>query len=307
MKAIPSLILFALLSIIIAGCNDKKQLADAYGNFEAVDVTVSAQAAGQLIFFDVKEGLPLKEGQLVGIVDTQQLHLQQLQLKSAMRALGKRVQDPRPQIDVLIAQRQTLEREKKRFEALVADKAATPKQLDDINSQLSVLNTQIEAAGRQAQIANRGILSETDPMQAQLNVLREQIRKCYVYNPIDGIVITKIAEPREVVGFGSPLYRIAGLDTLVLRAYVSGDQLGRVRMGGQVAVKVDAGEGRLKSYSGTVTFISDQSEFTPKTIQTREERVNLVYAVKIAVANDGFLKIGMPAEVYFEITKPRQQ
>ncbi|NUQ26444.1 MAG: HlyD family efflux transporter periplasmic adaptor subunit [Saprospiraceae bacterium] len=299
MKAISSLIYFALLSLIVAGCHDNGKLADAYGNFEAVDVTVSAQAGGQLVLFEVKEGRPLKQGQLVGLVDTQQLHLQQMQIKSSMRALGKRVQDPSPQIDVLIAQRKTLEREKKRFEALVADKAATPKQLDDISSQLTVVNKQIEAAGRQAQIANRGILSETDPMQAQLNVLREQLRKCYIYNPIDGVVLTKIAEPQEIVGFGTPLYRIANLDTLVLRAYISGDQLGLVKTGRQVTVKVDAGEGKLKSYTGAFTFISDQSEFTPKTIQTRDERVNLVYAAKIAVANDGFLKIGMPAEVYF--------
>lgn len=299
MKAISSLFYFALLSLIVAGCRDNGKLADAYGNFEAVDVTVSAQAGGQLVFFEVIEGRPLKKGRLVGLVDTQQLHLQQMQIKSSMRALGKRVQDPGPQIDVLIAQRQTLEREKKRFEALVADKAATPKQLDDISSQLTVVNKQIEAASRQAQIANRGILSETDPMQAQLNVLREQLRKCYIYNPIDGVVLTKIAEPQEIVGFGAPLYRIANLDTLVLRAYISGDQLGLVKTGQQVTVKVDAGKGKLKSYTGALTFISDQSEFTPKTIQTRDERVNLVYAAKIAVANDGFLKIGMPAEVYF--------
>lgn len=285
--------------ILLAACRPKEKSADAYGNFEVDAVTVGAQANGALVFFDVAEGENLTVGQWIGLVDTTTLHLQKLQLWATRRALGQKTQDPQPQIEVLKEQKRALEREKARFEALVADKAATPKQLDDIKSQLDVVNQQIEAARSQANRANKGILSEGDPLEAQIKVVEEQIRKCYVYNPIGGTVLTKIAEPGEVVGFGSPLYRIAKLDTLMLRAYVSGDQLGQLKIGQKLSVKVDAGKEQMRSLTGRLTWIAQQSEFTPKTIQTKEERVNLVYAVKIAVANDGSLKVGMPGEVYF--------
>lgn len=283
----------------LAACRPEEKSADAYGNFEVDAVTVGAQANGALVFFDVAEGENLAGGQWIGLVDTTTLYLQKLQLLATRRALGQKTQDPQPQIEVLKEQKRALEREKARFEALVADKAATPKQLDDLKSQLDVVNQQIEAARSQANRANKGILSESDPLDAQIKVVEEQIRKCYVYNPVGGTVLTKIAEPGEVVGFGSPLYRIAKLDTLMLRAYVSGDQLGQLKIGQKLAVKVDEGKEQMRSLTGRLAWIAQQSEFTPKTIQTREERVNLVYAVKIAVANDGSLKVGMPGEVYF--------
>lgn len=281
-------------------CTKEDPQADAYGNFEANTTTVSAQANGALVMFDVQEGQSIEAGQLVGVIDSTTLYLQKLQLLASLQTLGQKTQDPQPQIDVLKEQQKSLLREKKRLEALVADKAATPKQLDDLNAQLDVIGKQIEAAQRQAGRVNQGILSEGNPLKAQVNVLESQLRKCYIYNPIKGVVLTKIAEPGEVAGFGAPLYRIANLDTLILRAYASGGQLSAIKIGQKVEVKVDVPGGASAPVQGVITWISNQSEFTPKSIQTREERANLVYALKIAVPNkDGKLKIGMPAEVNF--------
>lgn len=302
-----NLFLLLCLSGMLAACGPEEDQADAYGNFEVTNTIVSTEAAGRLLFLQVSEGQEIASGELVGLIDTSQLHLQKMQLRATMNTLGSKTTDPEPQVEVFAEQKRNLLREKDRVTALLAEKAATPKQLDDINAQIDVIDRQIEAARRQARTVNRGILSEADPLQAQMNVLNEQIRKCYIYNPVAGTVLTKVAEAAEVVGFGHPLYRIASLDTLILRAYVSGDQLGRIRHGQTVTVLVDGSEGQLRPYSGTISWIADQSEFTPKTIQTREERVNLVYAFKVEVPNDGFLKIGMPAEVRFSTSNPAAQ
>ncbi len=291
-------ILIINILLLFFSCKKEEARSDAYGNFEAVETIVSAEANGKLLFLKAREGEPLKAGELVALVDTTLLHLQKQQLMASLGTIGKKQQDPNPQIAVLEEQKRNLVRERDRVKRLLADKAATPKQLDDMNGQIDVVDAQIKAARRTAGTANTGILGEKDPVLAQIKVLGEQIRRCYIHNPFDGVVLTKIAEASEVVGFGSPLYKIAALDTLELRAYVSGDQLPNLRIGQQVNVLIDQAGGGVRTISGTVSWISSKSEFTPKTIQTKEERVNLVYAFKVKVANgDGALKIGMPGEV----------
>ena len=290
---------FSTLTFLLAACKQEENGADAFGNFEATETIVSAEASGKLLFLRIQEGQTLKAGTLAALVDTTILHLQKKQLQATLGTIGKKTQDPNPQITVLEGQKANLIRERDRVKNLLAGKAATPKQLDDLNGQIEVMDRQIAAARKQAGTANTGILGEKDPVLAQIQLLEEQIRRCYVRNPVSGTVLTKIAEPSEVVGFGSPLYKIASLDTLELRAYVSGDQLGNIKIGQQVTVQIDQEGGGVRSLPGKVSWISGKAEFTPKTIQTKEERVNLVYAFKVRVANDGVLKIGMPGEVVF--------
>ncbi|MBI5914151.1 MAG: HlyD family efflux transporter periplasmic adaptor subunit [Bacteroidetes bacterium] len=284
--------------LLLFSCTKEEKRADAYGNFEAVETIVSAEGGGKLLFLKAEEGQPLKAGDLVALVDTTLLHLQKKQLQATLGTIGKKTQNPNPQISVLESQKANLVRERERVKKLLADKAATPKQLDDLNGQIEVVERQIGAARQQAGTANTGILGEKDPVLAQVRVLEEQIRRCYVRNPLAGVVLTKIAEPSEMVALGSPLYKIAALDTLELRAYLSGGQLSGIKIGQPVTVQIDQEGGRLRPLPGMVSWISSKAEFTPKTIQTKEERVNLVYAFKVRVANvDGVLKIGMPGEV----------
>lgn len=293
-------ILIFTLPIFLLACEPTAERADAYGNFEATVTTVSAEASGRLLFFSVEEGQRLDQNAYVGLVDTTIMDLQRRQLMASIGTLPKKMRTADPDIRVLQDQRSNLIRERDRIKKLVAAKAATPKQLDDLNGEIEVVDQRIQAAERQTQVANRGILAEKDPLLAQVDLLDEQIRKAYLFNPVAGTVLTKLAEASEIVGVGSPLYRIASLDTLVLRAYAGSVQLQSVRVGQEVNVRVDQGEENYRSYEGKVVWISDQAEFTPKTIQTKEERVNLVYATKITVPNpDGTLKIGMPAEVDF--------
>ncbi len=293
------ILIYLLPFFLLTACHREEKTADAYGNFEAPETIVSAEANGRLLFLDAEEGQTLKAGELIALVDTSLLHLQKKQLRATLGTIGKKMQDPNPQIAVLESQRANLVRERDRVKNLLADKAATPKQLDDLEGQIAVVDRQIAAARKQAGTVNTGILGEKDPVLAQIEVLEEQIRRCYVRNPVSGTVLTKIAEPSEVVGFGSPLYKIAPLDTLELRAYVSGNQLASLKIGQQVTVQIDQEGGGMRSFPGRVSWISGKAEFTPKTVQTREERVNLVYAFKVRVANDGALKIGMPGEVVF--------
>lgn len=291
----------ALLSLLffLSACQAEEPLADAYGNFETTPTMVGAEANGKLLFLHVEEGQRLIAGELVGLIDTLAIHLQMEKLQASKQALGQKVQEAEPEIKVLQKQKQNLIREQKRVEALLQDQAATPKQLDDIKGQIQVIDQQMAAVQRKTSLANRAILSEKGPVDAQLNLLKDQKQRCFIYNPITGVVVNKLAETSEIKGFGSPLYRIAALDTMTLRAYVTGGQLGQIAIGGQVTVRIDGEEGAPKDYQGQISWVASQAEFTPKIIQTKEERVNLVYAIKVRVPNDGFLKTGMPAEVWF--------
>lgn len=295
-----SSLFFLLLAVSLTACRENGDTADAYGNFEAQEVIVSAEGNGELLRFDVEEGQKLPAGQPIGLIDTTQLHLKRQQLRASIQALTGKTQEVQPQIDVLMEQKQNLKREEKRLQALVADNAATQKQLDDIQGQIEVVEKQIAAARSQNNELNQSILAEIAPLQAQIDVVNDQIRRCYINNPIDGTVLLKLAEPHEIAAMGKPLYTIARMDELELRAYISGAQLPHIKLGQEVEVLIDEDEEANRSLTGTISWISDKAEFTPKTIQTKEERVNLVYAFKVKVKNDGSLKIGMPGEVVLE-------
>jgi HlyD family secretion protein len=312
---------YFLLSISLflfqTGCTNTDDTADAYGNFEAVETTVSAQATGALQQFTVEEGASLKAGQTVGQIDTEQLKLRRAQLLASKQAVRSRTPNVSAQLSafdnqIAVQQQQlkTLDREKQRTQNLIVAGAAPTKQLDDIQAQMDGINRQI-ALIRQQQVAQASALNtqrsgtsaEAAPLTEQVKQLDDQIAKASVINPIGGTVTVKYAEPGEVVSYGKPLYNVAAMDDIILRAYVAGDQLTRVKTGQSVTIFVDAPNDKLKPYEGTVTWISSKAEFTPKIIQTKDERVNLVYALKIKVKNDGALKIGMPGEVRFDPMK----
>jgi HlyD family secretion protein len=286
----------ALLALL-ASCKPEAPLSDAYGNFEAREIMVAAEAGGRLLYFPVEEGLRLEAGALTALVDTVPLHLQRLHLQASMAALRQKTQDANPQISVFEEQRRSLLREIARIDALLKSNAATPKQRDDLSSQVEVLDKQIAAARSQEKTANRGILAELGPIEARLQQVEDQIARCYVYAPATGTVLAKMAEPSEITAPGKPLYQLADLDTMTLRAYFSGDQIPHLHLGQSVEVLIDEDQSSNRTLQGRISWVSDQAEFTPKTIQTKNERVNLVYAVKIRVKNDGSLKIGMPGEV----------
>lgn len=288
-----------LMLLLVVSCQEVEERADAYGNFEANEIIVSAEGSGKILALEVEEGQRLEAGQYIGLVDTVPLHLKKMQLLASIKTINSKTQDAQPQIEVLQEQKANLLREEKRVKALLADKAATPKQLDDIQGQIQVVDQQIQATRKQTATLNRGILGEKDPVQAQILQLDDQIQRCYIYNPIDGTVLAKLAESHEFTATGKPLYKIANLKELILRVYVSGAQLPQLKIGQQVEVFIDADKTTNQSLTGTLSWISDQAEFTPKIVQTKEERVNLVYAAKIRVPNDGRLKIGMPGEVKF--------
>lgn len=296
MKYPSSLWVLATL-VLLQACKPETPLADAYGNFEAREVLVSSEVSGRLLQFSVEEGQFLEAGTLVGLVDTIPLHLRRRQLQASMHALQLKTQDAAPQIQVYEAQYHNLLREIARLEVLLKSNAATPKQLDDLKGQAEVVQKQIQAARSQEKTANRAILAELDPLETQLLQLEDQIARCYIFNPVSGTVLIKMSEPSEMIAAAKPLYKIANLDTMTLRAYFSGDQLPYLKIGDTVDVLIDADKKTNRALQGTISWIAAQAEFTPKIVQTKNERVNLVYAVKIMVKNDGALKIGMPAEV----------
>jgi len=300
--------------LFAAACSSDGARADAYGNFEADDLIVSAEGSGRILQFIAEEGGQLKAGDTVGTIDASQLSLRREQLEASIRAVAARSPAIAEQLAVFEKQsaavRQqmaTLEREKRRVEALIRNDAATPKQLDDLNAQLEAAQRQLDVVAGQQTATNAslsvqkgGLLAEITPLQKQIGQLDDQIAKCRITNPVAGTVLVTYAEAGEVTAMGKPLYKIADLSSLVLRAYVSGNQLSSVKIGQEVKVSVDAGDGSMKELTGKIIWISPKAEFTPKVVQTREERVSLVYAVKISVPNaDGMLKIGMPGEVRF--------
>ncbi len=292
-----SIFLFALLIFGLSACQSEEHRADAYGNFETDEIRVSAQIPGPITQLHVAEGQMLRSGQAVGLIDTTALHLQKEQVLSAITALRAKLRDPSPEIKVLEQQKSVLLKERQRLEKLLQGNAATQKQLDDLDGQLSIIEQKINAARANAQQANRGILAEEEPLLAKLASIEDQLRRCRITNPAKGRVLSKLAEEGELAAPGKTLYVLAPTDTLILRAYLSATQLPEIKEGMKVKVSIDAPDGGYYNYTGTIIWIADQAEFTPKIVQTKEERVNLVYAVKIAVPNDGKLKLGMPAEV----------
>ncbi|HNY02599.1 MAG TPA: HlyD family efflux transporter periplasmic adaptor subunit [Bacteroidales bacterium] len=289
------LILYLPFVLLTFGCRNGNDEPDAYGSFEATEVTVSSLANGRLMALAVEEGQLLDSGQMVGFIDTTDLHLKKLQGMEQKNATGSRKDDILAQIAVQEQSRDNILIEKDRVEKLLRDGAATRKQLDDINSQLKLIDRQIGALKTQF----GGIDDQVGSTEQQIAQLRESISNARILNPVKGTVLTKFAETGEVTTFGKPLYRIADLRVMELRVYVSGAQLPHIKIGDRVEVRIDKDEKTNTKAEGTVSWISQTAEFTPKTIQTKEERVNLVYAVKVRVANDGSLKIGMPGEIKF--------
>jgi HlyD family secretion protein len=288
-----------LLTTFAFACSSGNDDFDATGTFEAEEIIVSSEATGKLIMLNVEEGLEIKQNQIVGIVDTIQLHLKRKQLLSTVTAVLSKQPDVNTQLAALQEQIKTAEVEKKRIENLVSSNAATTKQLDDINSQLEVLNKQYTATKSSLTITKQGLQSETLPLAAQIEQIEDQIKKSIIINPIDGTVLTRYAKKDEITSNGKALYKIANLSEMILRAYINGDQLGQVKLDQKVRVFVDKGDGEQNELEGEIYWVSSKSEFTPKTIQTKDERANLVYAIKVKVINDGYLKIGMYGEIKF--------
>jgi HlyD family secretion protein len=290
---------FLLLSLISFACGNGNGKYDATGTFESEEVIVSSEAMGKLIQFDVEEGAQLKADQIVGVVDTLQLYLKKKQLQAMVNAVLSKQPDIAAQLATVQEQIKTAETEKRRIENLVKLNAATTKQLDDVNAQIELLNKQYTATKSNLTITKQGLQSETLPLVAQIEQLEDQIAKSKIKNPLNGVVLTRYAKQNEVTSTGKALYKIADLSTMTLRAYINGTQLSEIKLGQKVKVFVDKGTDDQKELSGEIYWISSKAEFTPKTIQTKDERANLVYAVKVKVVNDGFLKIGMYGEVKF--------
>ncbi|MBK7172162.1 MAG: HlyD family efflux transporter periplasmic adaptor subunit [Bacteroidales bacterium] len=288
-------LIFIFIALAFSSCNNNQQLSDAFGNFEAVTVSVSSETAGRILQLDVEEGQALSNGQQIGVIDTTDLYLKKLQLMAQRNAIATRMSGVQGQIDVQLQQKANLLVEKERISKLLKDKAATPKQLDDITGAIELVEKQISSIKTQ----NSGILEEQVVIDRQIDIVKESIRKCYIRNPVEGTVLVKYAESGEVTTPGKTLYKIANLETMELKVYVSGNQLPSVKLGQKVEVLIDKDSKSNRKLEGIVSWISQKAEFTPKIIQTKEERVDLVYGIKVRVKNDGSLKISMPGEVNF--------
>lgn len=301
------------LSVLFTACNRNTRPFDASGIFEATEVIVSAEQNGKILSFHVSEGQTIGQYDTVGVIDVNNIALQKEQVQASIEALGEKTSDVTPQIRLLqgqlaVQQSQlaSLQHERTRTENLLKQDAATGKQLDDINFQIDMLQKQMSVTRRQIAVQqattatqNRSVLSERKPLEKRVAQLSDQISQSKIVNPIRGTVLTKYAEAGEVTSAGKALYRIASLDTLTLRAYITGSQLSQIKLNQPVKVLADSGAKAYREYPGIITWIADKAEFTPKTIQTKEERANLVYAIKVQVKNDGYLKIGMYGEVLF--------
>jgi len=284
------------ITALLFSCSGNNEKSDAYGNFEATEVIVSAETNGRILQFKVEEGQELKAGEEIGLIDTTDLYLKTEQLKAQKKAIAVRAPGVAAQIEVQIQQKSNLEVEKARLDKLFRDKAATQKQLDDIKGAIDLVDRQIASIKTQ----QSGIAEEMDVVQKQIAITREAINKCHIINPSNGTVLVKYAETGELALPGKSLYKLADLSQMELRVYVSGDQLPQIKIGQKVEIIIDKSIKTNQVLEGTVSWISQKAEFTPKIIQTKEERVNLVYAVKILVPNDGRIKISMPGEVNFK-------
>lgn len=288
------------VATLLTACNDNKVSFDASGSFEAEETIISSEATGTIKQFSIEEGQIVEAGQEIGYIDSLQLHLKKKQLEAQVTAiLGKKPNIP-VQLSALQEQLKTTEKERTRVANLVKGDAATPKQLDDINAQIEVLKKQIAAQQSTLSISSEGLSKDIVPLQVQVEQLNDQLAKCKIINPANGTVLAKYAEANEMTTTGKPLYKIADLSNIILRAYITSNQLTQVKLNQKVKVLTDDGKGGFKETEGTVTWINDKAEFTPKTIQTKDERANMVYAVKIKVKNDGLYRVGMYGEIKFQ-------
>ncbi len=301
---------FILLStlILLAACGNGTHTYDAAGIFETDEVIVSAEVGGKILQFQADA---LRQGDTIAVIDAANLSLQKEQIEASIQSLHERTIDVNPQLQLLRnqlnvqqAQLDNLLRERQRFEKLVKADAATQKQVDDLIAQIEVLLKQMDVTRQQIKVQqtitatqNRSVLSEQLPLEKRKSQLQDQVERSRVVNPVTGILLTKYTNAGEITMPGKALYKLGTMMHMKLRAYLSGNQLSQVKLGQKVKVLVDNGSELYKTYEGTINWISDKAEFTPKTIQTKDERANLVYAVKIHVLNDGYIKIGMYGEV----------
>ncbi|MBI1307184.1 MAG: HlyD family efflux transporter periplasmic adaptor subunit [Bacteroidetes bacterium] len=286
------LIFISSAAVLISSCRKDKTF-DASGVFEAEETIISSEASGKILSLQLDEGMKLKAGNVIGFVDSTQLYLKKLQLEAQLKAVLGRRPDINTQLAAFKEQLATLETEKIRVQNLVNAKAATTKQLDDINAQIEVLKKQIDAQSSSLHLSSESVTNESRPVELQIRQLEDQLAKCRIINPVNGSVLTQYVREQEVVFPGKPLYKIADLSNITLRTFISADQLPNIKLNQKVKVFTDDGKGGYHEDSGIVTWIADQAEFTPKTVQTKDERANMVYAVKIQVKNDGTYKIGM--------------
>lgn len=290
-------LLIPVLPLLFTGCGDIDDDFDACGQIEAVDVIVSAESNGKIISLDVPEGSVLEQGECVGAIDSMQIYLQKMELADRKRNATSRIVDIDKQLAPQKSRLENLIVDKERYENLLAKDAGTQKQVDDIEFQIAVSKGEIEAQAQTYKNNNSGVESELAMYDVQIAQKEDMLRKCRIVSPVAGTVLTRYVEEGETVTSGKPIFRIADMDDVYVRAYFSTSQLACLKTGSKVKVYPDDGSDRLKEYEGTVTWISEQAEFTPKNIQTRDDRADLVYAAKISVANDGYLKLGMYAYV----------
>lgn len=298
MKVISTTLALVIIAITLVSCGNGDDEIDGSGTFEAVETMVSAEVSGRLVEFKIVDGSRAQRGDLLGVIDTTQLVLKKEQLQAQVQAVLSRKPHVATQIAALQEQLRGAKREHERLTKLVKADAATQKQLDDATTSMDVLTKQLDAQLSSLDVTTSSLDSETRPLVMQIAQIDDQLERSRLLAPFDGTVLTTYADPFELAVAGKALYKIADLSTLILRAYITNDQLTQIKLGQNVKVIVDHGDAQ-KSYNGSVSWISDKAEFTPKTIQTKDERANLVYAVKIRVPNDGYLKIGMYGEITF--------
>lgn len=290
---------FFLCAMLAVSCNANRTGYDAEGYFEATEVTVSAEANGRILSFSIEEGDSVRAGAVLGCVDTVQLYLTRLQLEKNAEAVLSNRPDVSSQLQAMKEQLRTLDKERDRVSRLLADGAATQRQMDEIEARTSVLEVQISAQEKALSNSVSSLDAQSSGIMMQIAQVDDQLAKCRIVSPVSGTVLTKYAQAGEFVSAGRPLFKVADLDKVYLRAYVTSARLSTVSLGQEVRVFSDYGKGYSREYKGRITWISDRSEFTPKNIQTEDERKNLVYAVKVAVENDGLIKLGMYGGIVF--------
>jgi len=288
---------FLALTLLLFSCKKTDNDYDASGTFEATEVIVSAEANGQILALDINEGDVLKQNQLIGTIDSTQLHFNKVQLSQSKKAILSGRPDVKVQIASLEDELKNAVTDKKRIANLVAGEVASQKQLDDANLRISILQSKIEALKNSLNTTTSSLNEQGATVNAQVAQINDQLKKCKIINPLNGTVLVKYANAFEMTMMGRPLYKIADVKNMILRAYITSSQLSQIKLNQKVKVFVDFGKKEKKQYTGTISWISEKSEFTPKTIQTKDERANSVYAVKITVPNDGYLKIGMYGEI----------
>ncbi len=292
---IKTLFLIFLSSFIVISCKDDDDTSDAFGNFDVDETIISAEAVGKLEQFDITEGAIVKVGQLIGTIDSTNLLLERNSIEANKLTISAKLTAINAEIKVLKTQLEIIDKEHKRVVKLIKSDAATQKQLDDIEGNIEIIKSKIAAANAQ----RPAVYAQMKVIDANIAKINNQINNCTIINPVEGVVLTKLVEKHELVGPGRPLYKVANSNKIYLKAYITGAQISGLKIGQAVSIIIDNSEGEYKTIAGTINWISEEAEFTPKLIQTREERVSLVYAIKVGFENDGTVKIGMPGEVKF--------